>query len=100
MRRSHPSATSTRVGSDCVDRAMPTGTNSLPVPTPLPSEQVIRSRALSLLDTKFPSIASASSLIGGAVGESWDQGVRSTHWGAKTAVSLYATPWDHTMAYG
>jgi hypothetical protein len=39
-------------------------------------------------------------LIGGAVGESRDQGVDSTHWGAKAVVSMYATPWDHTMAYG
>ena len=38
-------------------------------------------------------------VIGGAVGESWDQGMRSTHWGAKAVVSLYTTPWDHTMAF-
>jgi len=43
---------------------------------------------------------SITGLIGGAVGESWDQGIRSTHLGAKTTVSLYTTPWDHTMAYG
>jgi Cellulose biosynthesis protein BcsS len=39
-------------------------------------------------------------LIGGAAGESHDQGVSRTYWGAKTTVSMYATPWDSTMAYG
>jgi hypothetical protein len=38
-------------------------------------------------------------LVGGVLGESWDQGVRSTRWGAKAAASMYATPWDNTMAF-
>jgi len=39
-------------------------------------------------------------LIGPTVAESNDQGVSSTHIGAKTVVSMYARPTDQTMAYG
>jgi hypothetical protein len=38
-------------------------------------------------------------LVGAAVGESNDQGVSRTYTGAKAVVSMYATPWDNTMAY-
>jgi Cellulose biosynthesis protein BcsS len=38
-------------------------------------------------------------LVGAAIAESRDQGVSRTLTGAKAVVSMYATPWDHTMAY-
>ena len=38
-------------------------------------------------------------LIGGAFGESRDQGVSRTSLGAKAVLSMYATPWEKTMAY-